>query len=297
MWIVCTKTLYDISIRFESLKAAAEKKKALKDSDLEKISRNESKLRTAKKEYHRMLVNVTLLTEEVTERGWKDLLPLMIRVINFDVNVTRATADRLGRLVEIREEIESLAKRFEMDEDMVRFGRIEVLLESDAMEFVLPEHMQDIDSIQASVSSFVPPSRRLSSKARAGFKRTSETEDDVYEDSQNGSDNDSVYLADEKNGKVAQIHPDVECSSNGIELKNAKPVEEAAPAAEESAFRVAKGKPVFEKHPSAPPQEEMEEQGSIINYPTSIYLKIGGTMLPLDDDETTLTPYPDLASF
>lgn len=286
--------LYKNFVRYvnkvESLKVSAEKKKALKDSDLEKISRNESKLRTAKKEYHRMLVNVTLLTEEVTERGWKDMLPLMIRIINFDVDVARATADRLDQLVEIREEMESLAKRFEMDEHMVRFGRIDVLLESDAMEFVRPEHMQDIDSIQASVASFVPLSRRIGSRARAGNKPMSETEDDIFEDSPSGSDNDSVCPTDEKNEKGAQIHPDVECSSKGIELKNAKPV-----------LPVAEGnKPVIEKRPRAPPEEEMEEQGSIIRYPTSIYLKIDGTtMLPMDhDDETTLTPsFPDMASF
>jgi hypothetical protein len=43
-------------------------------------------------------------------------------------------------------------------------------------------------------------------------------------------------------------------------------------------------------------EEELDDQGSIINYPTSIYLKVDGKMLPLDDDETTLTPYPDMAS-
>lgn len=281
--------------KVESLKATADKKKTLKDADLDKISRNESKLRTARKEYRRNLVSVTLLTEEVTERGWKDLLPLVIRMINFDVEVSTVTADRMDRLEQVRKEMEALAERFEMDQDMIRFGRVEILLEEDAMEFVRPEHMQDIESIQPSVASYVPPAERLRSKARASTgKPLSETEDDVYGDSPSGSDNDSVCPTDEKNETIAQVHPDVECSSKGIEL-NAKPVDKAAPAP--SSLPLDENRPtMYAKKASAPPEEELETQGSIINYPTSIYLNADGAMLPMDDDETTLTPYPDMAS-
>ena len=283
--------LYKNFVRYhnkvESLQAAADKKKVVKDSDLEKISRNESKLRTARKEYHRNLVSVTLLTEEVTERGWKDLVPLVIRIMNFDMESSGVTAERMSRLADLRKEMEALAKRFEMDEETIRNGRVGILLENDAMDFVRPEDMQDIESIQASVSSYVPPSDRLRSNARVSICKppSEQSLDDVYLDSPSGSEDDSACPEDEKKGTVAQIYPNVECS-----LDRVAPVKS-------SLLPVDPNKPgIFSKKPSAPLEDELEDQGSIINYPTSIYLKVDGTMHPMDDDETTLTPYPDMAS-
>lgn len=277
--------------KVESLKTNADKKKALKDTDLEKISRNESKLRTARKEYRRNLVSITLLTEEVTERGWKDLLPLLIRMINYDVQSSTAVASRMGRLVEVRNEMEALAERFEMDEDTVLFGRIDTLLEEDAMEFVRPEHREDIDSIQPSVASYIPPAERLRTKV----KELSETDEDViFEDDQSGSDSDSVCPTDEKHGKIAKVHPEVECSSKGIEL-NAQTVDKALPLqTKEPSVPMDDIKELYMKTSSAPLEHELEEEASAVNYPTSIYFE--GTVHALDDDETTLTPYPDMAS-
>jgi predicted RNA-binding protein with PUA domain len=286
------KTFVRYYNKVESLKATAEKKKTIKDSDLEKINRNESKLRTARKEYRRNLVSTTLLIEEISDRGWKDLLPLMIRMITFDFEASTAAADRMSRLVSIRREMEELAERFEMNEDAIRFGRIETLLENDAMEFVRPENMQDIDSIQASVASYIPPAQRLRSKVRSSTsKPPSEAEDYFYEDNPSDSDNDSACPIDEKQGTLAQVHPNVECSIKGIEL-NASAFDKAAP----ESLQAPDLKALYVKKPSAPMEEELDDQGSIINYPTSIYLKVDGKMLPLDDDETTLTPYPDMAS-
>lgn len=283
------KTFVRYNNKVESLKAAADKKKTVKDSDLAKINRNESKLRTARKEYRRNLVSTTLLIEEISDRGWKDLLPLMIRVITFDIEASTAVADRMRRLAAVRREMEELAERFEMDENAIRFGRIETLLENDAMDFVSPEHMQDIDSIQASVASYVPPAQRLRSKVRASTsKPPSEAEVDVFEDSPSDSDNDSACPIDEKSANLARVHPDVECSSKGIEL-NASAIDKATP---ESLPAPDKKTLYSVKKPSAPLEEELDDQGSIINYPTSIYLKVDGKMLHLDDDETTLTPYP-----
>lgn len=248
--------LYKNFVRYhnkvESLKEAADKKKTLKDSDLEKISRNESKLRTARKEYRRNVVDCTLLTEEVTERGWKDLLPFIIRMINFHVDSSTATADCMARLVVVRQDLECLAERFDMGQDTIRYGRIETLLEEDAMAFVSPQHIQDIESSQPSVASYIPPAERLRNPRG---KTQSESEDDVYEDSPSGSDNDSVGPMNEMIGTVARVHPE--------------PVN-------------------VNKKPTATPEHEieMEEQGSI----TSIYFN--GAILPMDDDETTLTPFP-----
>jgi hypothetical protein len=286
--------------KVESLKAAADKKKTLKDTDIEKITRNESKLRTARKEYRRNLVSITLLTEECTERGWTDLLPLLMRIINFDMESSLAVSDRMSRLAEVRKEMESLAKRFEIDEDVLFYGRIETLLEDDAMEFVRPEHREDIESIQASVASYVPPADRVGSRV-SGVKQPSETEEEIYEDSPNNSDDDSYCPTDEKKGTVSQVHPSVECSSKGVEVNTKAATVNSTPAQgpkDTLVMKIVENKPVYTyaKKPTAPHETDVHthEDGSIINYPTSIYFE--GDVHHLDDDETTLTPYPDMAS-
>lgn len=140
--------------RVEQLKASAQRKKHSPKNRTnleEKISWNESKLRTAKKDYRRNLVAVTLLTEEVTDRGWKDLVPLMIRLIDFDVHAAKTASSLLAQLNHVREEMVELGSRYEMDFEAIRSGRLRVLLEEDAADFVDPSDLQDLESTIASV--------------------------------------------------------------------------------------------------------------------------------------------------
>jgi hypothetical protein len=256
--------LYKDFVRYhnkvEALKASAEKKKNVKDADLDKISRNESKLRTARKEYRRNLVNITLLTEEVTDRGWKDLLPLMAKMIDCDVEACNKTAEVMNELVEVQREME--------DKGDIRNGRLHVLLEEEAMEFVKPEYMQDIESIQASVTTYV---------YTFGPDGLRSSEPDKTPPS---SENDSVYLEDQKDGELASPSK-AQFNPNDAAPQDSSPYDE-------------KSKPVNRTRAFSTPDmaEEVEaiRTPSTPNYPSSIYLKFDG------EDETTLTDYVGVAS-
>jgi len=132
---------------------AARRKNGPSDADLAKIERNESKLRTATKDYRRNLVAVTLLVEEVTDRGWKDLIPLVLMLVEHDVETTARISEVAEKLADVREETKELGMRYEMDYAGMTAGRLRVLLEEDATEFVMPEDMADIESIQPSIGT------------------------------------------------------------------------------------------------------------------------------------------------
>ena len=273
--------LYKDFVRYhnkvEALKASAEKKKNVKDSDLEKISRNESKLRTARKEYRRNLVNITLLTEEVTDRGWKDLLPLMVKMIDYDIKTSNKTRELMNKLVEVRKEMEAVGERFEMDKGEIQNGRLRVLLEEEAMEFVKPEHMQDIESIQPSITTYVytyGPDGLLPSERDKTPPTT-------------GSENDSLYTEGQKDGdlaspSVAQLNPDAAAPQDSSPYDDRR-----KPGNRTRAFSA----------PDMAEEVEAIRTPSTPNYPSSIYLKLDGvaTNLPYDD-ETTLTDYLGVAS-
>lgn len=131
-----------------------------KNQSPEKLSWNESKLRTALKEYRRNLIAVTLLTEEVTIRGWKDMVPLMTRMIDLDISSTTSVNAVAKQLSNMRKELISLGQSYEMDFESIRSGRLRVLLEEDAMDFVDPS---DLASVEASTVIGAAPPPRLSS--------------------------------------------------------------------------------------------------------------------------------------
>jgi hypothetical protein len=270
--------------KLEALKASAEKKKAVKDADLARITRNESKLRTAKKEYRRNLVSVTLLTEEVTERGWKDLVPLMIKMIDYDVESSNKTVELFNKLIQLQKEMVTLGERFEMDAEDILNGRLAVLMEEDAMEFVRAEHLADIESIQPSVSTYVPPSGGPLRSSARGAARHAPSESEY-------SENDSLGHINDENGPEraprpshAQRNPKVAAATKPRAPLDSSPYDERISANRKS-------------RPPADEGIEVEEEASVKNYPTSIYLKFDGTTnMPVLDDETTLTDYHGMVS-
>lgn len=182
--------------KLESLQEAANKKKVVKDVDLEKIARNKGKLETAKKEYRRNVIGVTLFIDEVTERGWKDLLPFLIRMITFDMDSTATMADNVARLMVVRQDLECLAERFDMNPDMIRNGRIDTLLQQDAVAFVRAQGMQEIESISSSSASpYIPPRSHNHPRANPQSESSGSTSDNdsgvlpVYENDRPGNVN------------------------------------------------------------------------------------------------------------
>jgi hypothetical protein len=61
--------------------------KSVKSDNAEKLKRNEEKLIAAKQTYNKITSSLCILMEEVTERSWRDLHPLLIKVAQFDMTL------------------------------------------------------------------------------------------------------------------------------------------------------------------------------------------------------------------
>ena len=133
--------------KVQSLKLTLQRRKQQRNPSLEdKLAWNESKLRNAKREYRRNLIAVTLLTEEVTDRSWKELVPLLLRMIDFDVSTTKDAKEVAMGLLDVREEMVQLSRRYEMEFETLHKGRLRIIREEDAIDFVDPEDLQDLES-------------------------------------------------------------------------------------------------------------------------------------------------------
>lgn len=75
--------------------------KIAKGEDIDRLERNENKLKAAERDYSYSSEDVLLLIDEVVGRGWKDLLPLMIKVAQFDATYSADEAAQLSCLNEL----------------------------------------------------------------------------------------------------------------------------------------------------------------------------------------------------
>lgn len=140
---------YELKVKALKASIAKKQRKEKENVDLSKVTRNETKLRRAKKEYRNNLICTTLLVEEITKRGWKDLVPLVLKMLQNDVNVVKETSSLLGPLLSLQDELKAVCSRFEMTEEACLNGRLRLLLEEDATDFARPEDMEDIGTIEA----------------------------------------------------------------------------------------------------------------------------------------------------
>lgn len=89
-----------------------------------KLERNETKLHGTREAHDTMGVNLYMLIEEVTERAWKDLLPLMIKSMELDLSQTEEARnlvwDKLNSVLDT-------FKRVSGEHDVGREGRLQSL--------------------------------------------------------------------------------------------------------------------------------------------------------------------------
>ena len=140
---------YELKVQKLKASVAKKQKKEKQNVDLSKITRNEAKLRRAKKEYRNNVICTTLLVEEIAQRGWKDLAPLVLKMIENDVECVKEASCLLGPLCSLQNELRAVCSRFEMTEDECRDGRLRLLLEEDATDFARPEDIEDMATIEA----------------------------------------------------------------------------------------------------------------------------------------------------
>ena len=260
-------TWLSYEMKVDSLKASAAKKQTKnKPVDMSKVTRNETKLRRTRKEYNNNVIRNTVLIEEITLRAWKDLIPLLMKVLQYDIEVAKASATLVDPLQVLKDEIEAVCSRFDMADDVIVGGRLKQLLEEDAIDFARPEDMEDIGTIEA--YTVCPTIGSVSSgEDHQGGKITPPPEDTLgAEAADGGGPGDNVCAAvdgDQQMDSPEKMIMDDEIDDEKKEIEGSR---------------------------SGSPQKTMIGGGYL---PSSFYILVGGENENDDheDDLTTLTPY------
>lgn len=77
----------------------------------DKLKRNEDKLNKSRAEYEEFASNLCVLIEEVTERAWKDLHPLLIKMAQFDATLSSDEAKLFGDLNTVTNNLKTIAEQ------------------------------------------------------------------------------------------------------------------------------------------------------------------------------------------
>lgn len=86
------------------------KGKSVSDKGVDKLKRNEQKLVNARREYDQFISDLCGFMEEIMERGWKDLHPLLVKMAQFDVTLSGEEAQLLSKgMVAVVNELKALA--------------------------------------------------------------------------------------------------------------------------------------------------------------------------------------------
>jgi len=101
--------------KVESLRLAANqamaKGKQVDGKSADRLSRNESKFVKAKQEYDVFATDLCILIEEVTDRSWRDLHPLMIKLAQFDMTMSDDECKMMGTLNQVVKELKDVAQK------------------------------------------------------------------------------------------------------------------------------------------------------------------------------------------
>ena len=262
-------TWLSYEMKVDSLKASAAKKQTKnKPVDLSKVKRNETKLRRTRKEYNNNVIRNTVLIEEITLRGWKDIIPLLMKVLQYDIEVAKASATLVDPLQVLKDEIEAVCSRFDMEDDVIVDGRLKQLLEEDAIDFVRPEDMEEIGAIEAYTVCPTIGSVSSGEDPQGGGKITPPPGDTcaVGAEATGGGPGDHVSAAVDEDQQMDS--PDKMLTDNEIDDEK-KEIEDSR---------------------NGSPQKAMIGGGYL---PSSFYILVGGENENDDheDDLTTLTPY------
>ena len=99
--------------KVESMRQAANKSmaagKMVDPKAAERLQRNEEKLLRSRQEHGKFTNDLCLLMEEVTERSWRDLHPLLVKIAQFDVTLSDDEAKSMGKLNQAVNELKRLA--------------------------------------------------------------------------------------------------------------------------------------------------------------------------------------------
>ena len=95
----------------KSVNATMAKGKLVDPKTSEKLKRNEEKLSRSRAEYEDYATQLCILIEEVTERAWKDLHPLLIKMAQFDATLASDEAKLFGELNAVVNNLKNVAQQ------------------------------------------------------------------------------------------------------------------------------------------------------------------------------------------
>ena len=95
-------------LRLQTNKVMA-KGKQVKSDAAEKLKRNEEKLLSAKQSYNKVATDLCILMEEVTERSWRDLHPMLIKVAQFEMTLSSDQSKIFANLNSIVDTLKTIA--------------------------------------------------------------------------------------------------------------------------------------------------------------------------------------------
>ena len=111
-------------LRAEAKKFESHNKK-LSPKKSQKLERNELKLNGAREAHHKYGQSLSLLIDEVTARGWRDLFPLIVNSVHFDLNYSSDQAKLYSKLESISDMLDEAAAADPLGLDIE--GRLEQL--------------------------------------------------------------------------------------------------------------------------------------------------------------------------
>lgn len=85
------------------------KGKQVKPDDAEKLKRNEEKFLAAKQTYNKICTALCILMEEVSERFWRDLHPVLVKVAQFDMTMATDESNLLADLSKVVDKLKQVS--------------------------------------------------------------------------------------------------------------------------------------------------------------------------------------------
>ena len=120
------------------------KGKSVQEKGVDKLRRNEQKLVQARQEYDRFVNDLCTFLEEVLERGWKDLLPLLVKMGQFDATLCGEEHSLLrGSMAGVTAQMTEVASRYP---SLSGQGRLKEL-ESASLESLARSHPSEREHV------------------------------------------------------------------------------------------------------------------------------------------------------
>ena len=114
-------------LRVQSNKVMA-KGKMVDEKTTERLKRNEEKLAQAKESFNKAARDMCMLLEETTDRSWKDLHPVLVKMAQFDMTLANEESKGLSDMESVVTALKGLAG----SNDLKSSGRLKELAAQDA---------------------------------------------------------------------------------------------------------------------------------------------------------------------